>query len=111
MDALERSLRPFLARGHDDDGGGQALGAEHARLVGQVRRRLLEVAPGVKSTRPIAPVLDWVEAGARDAGLLPPEDRRGWAWSWAHGGWFRWEDGERKWVSARGRGLRVDYLM
>lgn len=107
MDALERRLRPFLPR----DPGNQELSADSVRRVGDVRRRLLEVLPGVKSTRFIAPVLSGIERDAREARLLPPEDQRGWAWSWVHDDWFRWEDGEKKWVSARERGLKVDYLM
>ncbi|ROW07707.1 hypothetical protein VMCG_03677 [Cytospora schulzeri] len=118
IDALERCLRPFLPR--DPDGvahthphphPGQALDADQARRVADVRRRLLEIAPGAKSTRFIAPLLGEIESGAREARLLPPGDRGGWAWSWVHDDWFRWEDGEEKWVSARERELRVDYLM
>lgn len=107
MDALERSLRPFLPL---QDPGAQELGADHARRVGAVRGRLLGITPGVKSTRFIAPVLDEIEKDARGAGLLP-EEMRGWAWSWVHGGWFRWDDGEGKWVSDRRPGIKVDYLM
>lgn len=109
MDALEGRLGPFLPRG--PAGRQAALGADGARRVGDVRARLLEARPGVRSTRFIAPVLAGIERDARAAGLLPPEDRRGWAWSWARGGWFRWEDGEGKWVSAGEGGLKVDCLM
>ncbi|ROW18444.1 hypothetical protein VPNG_00446 [Cytospora leucostoma] len=107
MDALERALTPFLPRDPDR----QELDADNARRISYMRRRLLEITPGARSTRVIVPVLDEIEGDARGARLLPPEDQRGWAWSWGYDDWFRWDDGERKWVSAAERAIRVDYLL
>ncbi|KAK2598529.1 hypothetical protein N8I77_011936 [Diaporthe amygdali] len=106
MDALERALTPFLPR----DSGGQELGPEALRGVERVRERLLGIAPGVKSTKVVGPVLDSIERDARAARVLPPEDMCGWAWSWVFDDWFRWCGRARAWVSAT-HGARVEFLV
>lgn len=108
MDALERALTPFLPC----EGGSrqQGLGPDALRRAERVRERLLDIAPGVKSTRVVGPVLDAIERDARAARVLPPEDLRGWAWSWVFDDWFRWSGEARAWVSAT-HGARVEFLV
>lgn len=111
MDKLERKLAPFLPA--DNNGGssgeGQGLGPEALARVERVRAALLEVEPGVKSTRFIKPVLDEVERDARASGILPPQDNAGWVWSLSFDDWFIWRAGEGAFVSARD-GVRTDFV-
>ncbi|KKY39199.1 hypothetical protein UCDDA912_g00757 [Diaporthe ampelina] len=112
MDKLERKLAPFLpadAGGAGGSGRGQGMGAEALGRVEGVRARLLEITPGVKSTRFIKPVLDEVEGSARAAGILPPQDKVGWVWSLSFDDWFIWCAGEDAFVSAR-QGVRTDFV-
>ncbi|KAG6368445.1 hypothetical protein INS49_002652 [Diaporthe citri] len=108
MDKLERKLAPFLPADNSNNGG-QGLGAEALARVERVRAALLEVEPGVKSTRFIKPVLDGVERGARASGILPPQDNVGWVWSLSFDDWFIWRAGEGAFVSAR-HGVRTDFV-
>ena len=107
MDALERALAPFQPR----DLEGRALDADNVRRVEHVRVRLLDISPGIKSTRYVQPVLDEIEGDARRARLLPPQDQAGWAWSWRHDDWYRWDAGEKKWVAAAEAGPWLDHLV
>ncbi|KAK7718327.1 hypothetical protein SLS64_002276 [Diaporthe eres] len=112
MDRLERKLAPFLPADNSNsnsNNGGQGLGAEALARVERVRAALLEVEPGVKSTRFIKPVLDEVERGARASGILPPQDNAGWVWSLSFDDWFIWRAGEGAFVSAR-HGVRTDFV-
>lgn len=112
MDRLERKLAPFLPADNSNsnsNNGGQGLGAEALARVERVRAALLEVEPGVKSTRFIKPVLDEVERGARASGILPPQDNAGWVWSLSFDDWFIWRAGEGAFVSAT-HGVRTDFV-
>lgn len=114
MDKLERKLAPFLpadtgGAGGRGSGQGQGMGHEALGRVEGVRARLLEITPGVKSTRFIKPVLDEVEEDARAAGILPPRDNVGWVWSLSFDDWFIWSAGEGAFVSAR-QGVRTDFV-
>lgn len=114
MDKLERKLAPFLPADNSNNGGGgseqgQGLGPQELARVERVRAALLEIEPGVKSTRFIKPVLDQVERGARASGILPPQDNVGWVWSLSFDDWFIWVAGEGAFVSAR-KGVRTDFV-
>ncbi|KAI7782520.1 hypothetical protein LA080_013155 [Diaporthe eres] len=118
MDKLERKLAPFLPADNNDNlvgggGGGsssgQGLGPEALARVERVRAALLEIEPGVKSTRFIKPVLDEIERGARASGILPPQDNAGWVWSLSFDDWFIWRAGEGAFVSAT-HGVRTDFV-
>lgn len=111
MDRLERKLAPFLPADNDHNNGGhqQGLGAPALGQVERVRAALLEIDPGIKSTRFIRPLLDDIERIARDVGVLPPEDNVGWVWSLSFDDWFIWDAEEGKFVSAR-RGVETDFV-
>lgn len=113
MDRLERKLAPFLPADNNNNlatgGHGQGLGAEALGQVERVRAALLEIDPGIKSTRFIRPLLDDIERDARAAGVLPPEDNLGWVWSLSFDDWFIWDAGEGVFVSAR-HGVRTDFV-
>jgi len=116
MDMLERKLAPFLppADNNANNSGStssaaQGLGPEALASVERVRAMLLEIIPGIKSTRHIRPVLDTIEQSARAAGILPPRDNVGWVWSLSFDDWFIWDVAERAFVSAR-CGVRTDFV-
>ncbi|KAI3396719.1 hypothetical protein diail_11746 [Diaporthe ilicicola] len=117
LDRLERALTPFLPRQGGGGGGagqgqglGQGLGAEALQRAEGVRERLLGIELGTKSTKVIIPVLDAIERDARAARVLPPQDRKGWAWSWVFDDWFRWCGEACAWVSAT-HGTTVEFLV
>lgn len=113
MDVIEKALEPFIINGrgiteHPIDGI-ETVGDTFSRIQ-RVRDKLLAYELGDKATRYIGPVLDEIERDIRVARLLPPQSQNGWAWSWAYDDWFRWEIGEKKWVSAA-KGWRLDSWM
>lgn len=116
MDMLERKLAPFLppadnnnTNANNSSSNAQGLGPDALASVERVRAMLLEIAPGIKSTRHIRPVLDTIEQSARAAGILPPRDNVGWVWSLSFDDWFIWDVAERTFVSAR-CGVRTDFV-